>query len=158
MLQVIPANRLMLAFGAFGYEWNDADGAPQATAMTYAEAIAAARQHHVLPQWNADLMQPSIQWIDADSTDHVLWYLDAVTSWNALQSASSLGVAGEAVWRLGAEDPSLWRIFGRNTSPWRGRNSDRFRRDTAWRFRATGSCCASHRTPQRVNDSSYTIP
>ncbi|BAH40183.1 MAG TPA: polysaccharide deacetylase [Gemmatimonas aurantiaca] len=117
MLQVIPANRLMLAFGAFGYEWNDADGAPQATAMTYAEAIAAARQHHVLPQWNADLMQPSIQWIDADSTDHVLWYLDAVTSWNALQSASSLGVAGEAVWRLGAEDPSLWRIFGRNTSP-----------------------------------------
>ena len=85
--------------------------------MTYAEALSSARAHHVLPQWNHDAMQPVIQWTDADSTDHVLWYLDAVTSWNAMHAASSLGVAGEAVWRLGAEDPALWRVFGRRTDP-----------------------------------------
>ncbi|HEY0930416.1 MAG TPA: AcvB/VirJ family lysyl-phosphatidylglycerol hydrolase [Gemmatimonas sp.] len=117
LLQAVPSNHLMLAFGAFGYEWNDADDTPQATAMTYAEAIATARRHQVSPQWDAAAMQPEIQWTDADSTDHVLWYLDAVTSWNALQSAASLGVAGTAVWRLGAEDPALWRVFGRHTNP-----------------------------------------
>lgn len=117
LLTVVPADHLLLAFGAFGYEWNDAVPSTQASAMTYAEALASARAHHVLPQWNPDAMQPVIQWTDADSTDHVLWYLDAVTSWNAMHAASSLGVAGEAVWRLGAEDPALWRVFGRRTDP-----------------------------------------
>src|SRR4029079_3886722 len=45
-----------------------------------------------------------------DSTDHVLWYLDAVTAYNQMRVGHALGVAGHAIWHLGGEDPSLWNM------------------------------------------------
>jgi cellulose synthase/poly-beta-1,6-N-acetylglucosamine synthase-like glycosyltransferase/peptidoglycan/xylan/chitin deacetylase (PgdA/CDA1 family)/spore germination protein YaaH len=115
MVQLVPPSRLIFAFGTFGYAWSDAVPAEKVEAMTYTEAVAEARDHGVLPQWNADALEPTIAWTDADSTDHVIWFLDAATSWNAIHTGTALGVAGQAVWRLGAEDPALWRIFGHGT-------------------------------------------
>ncbi|QJR37430.1 AcvB/VirJ family lysyl-phosphatidylglycerol hydrolase [Gemmatimonas groenlandica] len=114
VLTLVPAAKVMLAFGAFGYAWNDAVPAQPAEAVTYAEALAAARHHGVRPQWDRQALEPVISWTDADSTDHVLWYLDATTNWNAMQRTTSLGAAGAALWRLGAEDPAIWRVFGKH--------------------------------------------
>jgi cellulose synthase/poly-beta-1,6-N-acetylglucosamine synthase-like glycosyltransferase/peptidoglycan/xylan/chitin deacetylase (PgdA/CDA1 family)/spore germination protein YaaH len=113
MVSLVRPDKVMLAFGAFGYEWNDAVPAQRASAVTYAEALTDARAHGTLPRWSASAAEPYIRWTDADSTDHVIWYLDAATTWNAMRAGMSLGVAGQAVWRLGAEDPALWRVFGR---------------------------------------------
>lgn len=115
MVQLVPPSHLIFAFGTFGYAWSDAVPAEKVEAMTYTEAVAEARDHGVLPQWNADALEPTVSWTDADSTDHVIWFLDAATSWNAIHTGTALGVAGQAVWRLGAEDPALWRIFGHGT-------------------------------------------
>ncbi len=114
VVALVPPSKVMFAFGAFGYSWNDAVPSQPAEAVTYAEALAAARHHHVQPEWDRRALEPVISWTDADSTDHVLWYLDATTSWNAMQQTRALGAAGAALWRLGAEDPSLWRVFGRH--------------------------------------------
>ena len=54
-----------------------------------------------------------VTWSDPDSTDHVVWYLDGVTAYNQIAAGRRLGVAGHALWRLGAEDPSLWQVLGR---------------------------------------------
>ena len=115
MLQLVPASRLMLAFGTFGYAWSDAVPREKANSLTYTEAIAEARAHGVLPRWNADALEPTITWTDPDSTDHVIWFLDAASNWNQIHAGSELGVAGQAVWRLGAEDPALWKVFGHGT-------------------------------------------
>lgn len=115
MVQLVPPSRLIFAFGTFGYAWTDAVPAEPANALTYTEAIAEARDRGVLPQWNADALEPTIRWTDPDSTDHVVWFLDAATNWNAIHTGTALGVAGQAVWRLGAEDPALWRVFGHAT-------------------------------------------
>jgi cellulose synthase/poly-beta-1,6-N-acetylglucosamine synthase-like glycosyltransferase/peptidoglycan/xylan/chitin deacetylase (PgdA/CDA1 family)/spore germination protein YaaH len=115
MTRLVAPSRLIFAFGTFGYEWTDAIPTERAVALTYTEAIAEARRHGVLPHWNADALEPNISWTDPDSTDHVIWFLDAATNWNALHVGTALGVAGQAVWRLGAEDPALWRVFGHGT-------------------------------------------
>lgn len=114
VISLVPPTKVMLAFGAFGYAWNDAVPSQPAEAVTYAEALAAARHHGVRPQWDRQALEPVISWTDADSTDHVLWYLDATTNWNAMQQTTSLGAAGAALWRLGAEDPAIWRVFGKH--------------------------------------------
>lgn len=112
---LVPPERLLLAVGTFGYEWTDAVPASRPPALTWAEAMAAAREHGVLPRWDRDALEPQIRWTDTDSTDHIVWFLDGATTWNALQVGTTLGVAGHAVWRLGAEDPTVWRVFGHGT-------------------------------------------
>lgn len=116
-VKLVPADHLLIAFGTFGYDWTDAVPRHDAEPMSYTDVMRAAREHHVTPMWDAASYQPLVTWTDADSTDHVLWYLDAVTNWNALRTTSAMGVAGHALWRLGAEDPSLWHVFGRGSRP-----------------------------------------
>ncbi|MBX9928797.1 MAG: glycosyltransferase [Gemmatimonadaceae bacterium] len=111
--QQVPAEKVLLALGAFGYDWTDAVPAEPASAMTYTETLAAARRHQVMPTWDVTQRSPALRWTDPDSTEHLVWYLDATTGWNSLQHARTLGVAGAAIWRLGAEDPALWQVFGR---------------------------------------------
>ncbi|HEY3257490.1 MAG TPA: glycosyltransferase, partial [Gemmatimonadaceae bacterium] len=57
-----------------------------------------------------------VTWTEPDSTDHVVWFLDGVTAFNEIREARSLGTAGEAIWRLGSEDPGVWQILGRTTT------------------------------------------
>jgi hypothetical protein len=61
-------------------------------------------------------MNPYMQWTDPDSTDHVLWYLDATTAYNQMKVGHALGVAGHAIWHLGGEDPSMWSAIGADGS------------------------------------------
>jgi len=61
-------------------------------------------------------LNPYMQWTDADSTDHVLWYLDATTAYNQMRVGHMLGVAGHAIWHLGGEDPSIWSAIGTDGS------------------------------------------
>lgn len=113
-LSAIPAAKLVLAVGAYGYDWNDgAPGAP-ADEMTFQDVMTAARQHGRSPAFDHASRTPYLQWTDRDSTDHVVWYLDGVTAYNEMLVGRRLGVAGAALWRLGAEDPSLWGILGRS--------------------------------------------
>lgn len=109
----VPADKLVLAVGAYGYDWNDgAPGAP-ADEMTFQDVMTAARRSGRLPGFDRASGNPFLTWTDPDSTDHVAWYLDGVTAWNQIVAGRRLGVAGHALWRLGGEDPSLWRVLGR---------------------------------------------
>jgi cellulose synthase/poly-beta-1,6-N-acetylglucosamine synthase-like glycosyltransferase/peptidoglycan/xylan/chitin deacetylase (PgdA/CDA1 family) len=110
-LAAVPAAKAIVAVGAYGYAWNDATR--DVEGMTHGEVLAAARAHGTMPRWDARSMNPYLAWSDPDSTDHVVWYLDAVTGYNQARAAASLGAAGVAVWRLGGEDPALWRVLGR---------------------------------------------
>lgn len=110
-LAAIPPGKAILALGAYGYAWNDATS--DVEAMTHQEVLETARAHGVLPRWDAVSRNPYLTWSDPDSTDHVVWYLDAVTGYNQARTAESLGAAGVGLWRLGGEDPALWRVLGR---------------------------------------------
>lgn len=110
-LRVVPAAKAVLAIGAYGYDWND--GGPQASgeAMTFQDVMRTAREHQAPLLFDRKSLNPYVQWTDADSTDHVVWYLDGVTAWNQMAVGRLLGVRGHALWRLGAEDPSVWNAL-----------------------------------------------
>ena len=112
--RLVPPSKLILMIGAYGYDWNDAEAVAlhRAEPSDFQETMAAARGPlQPRPRFDPVSMNPYMQWTTADSTDHVLWYLDAVTAYNEMLVGHSLGVAGHAIWHLGGEDPSLWNII-----------------------------------------------
>ena len=113
---VSPA-KLVLTVGAYGYDWNDAEAIVnhQAELYSFQETMRAARgPTQPRPHFDPVSLNPYLQWTDPDSTDHLLWYLDGTTMYNAMEAGHALGVAGHAIWRLGSEDPSIWNALGRH--------------------------------------------
>ena len=114
MLRVVPPEKAILAVGAYGYDWNDGDSLSNGQTLTFQELMSAMRNAPIKSfHFDTATLNPYARWTDADSTDHVAWYLDAVTAYNQILAGQSLGVAGHAIWRLGSEDPAIWRAIGR---------------------------------------------
>jgi cellulose synthase/poly-beta-1,6-N-acetylglucosamine synthase-like glycosyltransferase/peptidoglycan/xylan/chitin deacetylase (PgdA/CDA1 family)/spore germination protein YaaH len=112
--RLVPPSKLILMIGAYGYDWNDAEAVINHRAESYdfAETMRAARASpNPRPHFDERSLNPYMTWTSADSTDHVLWYLDATTAYNEMKAGRALGVAGHALWHLGGEDPSLWNTI-----------------------------------------------
>jgi len=119
MMRAIPPRKAILAMGAYGYDWNDADPSRQGDEMTFQDVmthvrVAAADGDSAALHFDAGSLNPYATWRDPDSTDHVAWYLDGVTAYNEMLAGDAFGAAGMAVWRLGSEDPSVWAVLGRH--------------------------------------------
>lgn len=107
-LKVLSPSKTIFAIGAYGYDWNDAGPDASGQQYTFQEVMAAGREHASHMGFDRGSLNPYMMWTDPDSTDHLVWYLDAVTAYNQTRVARQLGAAGWAVWRLGAEDPNFW--------------------------------------------------
>ena len=109
VLDALPPGKGILAVGAYGYDWNDAGPRASGEAMTFQDVMAAVRDHGIAVQFDSASLNPYAVYTDADSTDHVVWFLDGATAYNEMRAGEALNAGGIAVWRLGSEDPSLWR-------------------------------------------------
>ncbi len=110
-LALLPPRTAILGIGAYGYDWNDAAGSTQVDEMTFQDVMKAARARPGALRMDPASLTPYLAWTDADSTDHLTWFLDATTAWNQIRAGARLGAAGHALWRLGSEDPSLWNVL-----------------------------------------------
>jgi peptidoglycan-N-acetylglucosamine deacetylase len=108
---VVPREKLILMIGAYGYDWSDRTGKIKAYGATFQDVIRDMRDSGAVMRMDRPSLNPVITYQSPDSSDHELWFLDAITAYNEMRVAQSLGVAGVAFWRLGSEDPSLWRIL-----------------------------------------------
>ncbi|WP_353226443.1 glycosyltransferase [Novosphingobium sp.] len=110
-LKGVPASKVIMALGSYGYDWHDGAADP----MTIEEAWLAALDSSTRPTW--DKTSGNAGFAYGDDTDanpatpgvrHDVWMIDAATSWNQLQVLRQLGVSSIALWRLGSEDPGFW--------------------------------------------------
>jgi cellulose synthase/poly-beta-1,6-N-acetylglucosamine synthase-like glycosyltransferase/peptidoglycan/xylan/chitin deacetylase (PgdA/CDA1 family)/spore germination protein YaaH len=111
--RLVSPSKLVLMIGAYGYDWNDAEAVAnhQADLYGFQDVMRAARgPTQPRPHFDPVSLNPYLTWTSADSTDHVLWYLDGVTAYNEMRVGHALGVAGHAIWRLGSEDPTIWNV------------------------------------------------
>lgn len=111
MAELSPA-KTIVCFGNYGYNW--ANDKSEAETVSFQEALLAAKESLDSPadiKFDAASKNPYFTY-DENGKTHTVWFLDAVTAFNELQSAKPYNVAGFALWRLGSEDPSLWKIFG----------------------------------------------
>jgi cellulose synthase/poly-beta-1,6-N-acetylglucosamine synthase-like glycosyltransferase/peptidoglycan/xylan/chitin deacetylase (PgdA/CDA1 family)/spore germination protein YaaH len=108
----VPAAKLLVGLGQYGYEWSDTS--ESALELTFQDVMQLARDNHVMPAMDPGTLNPTFAWDEADSISHIVWYLDAPTAFNQMRRALPAGVAGFGVWRLGSEDPSLWTVLSRD--------------------------------------------
>jgi peptidoglycan-N-acetylglucosamine deacetylase len=114
-----PAEKVVLALGAYGYDWpldEEGDAAAAAEEVSYAQALVLARENESPLQWDAPSRSSWFDYTDDDTgVRHAVWFLDAPAAMAQLQGVQPLGLRGTALWRLGAEDPRLFSLF--NTAP-----------------------------------------
>jgi cellulose synthase/poly-beta-1,6-N-acetylglucosamine synthase-like glycosyltransferase/spore germination protein YaaH/peptidoglycan/xylan/chitin deacetylase (PgdA/CDA1 family) len=115
-LRVVPPAKAILAIGAYGYDWTDATPAASGDERTFQDVMRAARSHGATVHFDSLSRNPWVSYTDPDSTDHVVWFLDAATASNEAAIGEALGAAGHAIWRLGGEDPALWDAIGAHSS------------------------------------------
>lgn len=111
VLDAIPAHKLLLGLGQYGYHWRS--DRPEAATVSVGEAVALGRAANGGPWFDANTRNPNATWKDEQGVTHTVWYLDATTVWNQMRASEVTGVAGVALWRLGSEDATLWRVLGR---------------------------------------------
>jgi peptidoglycan-N-acetylglucosamine deacetylase len=107
MVQRIPPEKLIVALGAYGYDWNTATPAAPA-ALGFSEAMMLAADHHSELESKGEAMNTSFTYADEAKNKHVVWVLDAISAWNQLDALRQNKVRGVSFWKLGMEDPGLW--------------------------------------------------
>lgn len=117
----IPATKLVLGIGAYGYDWTRDGSEPQS--VTNAEALAAAagyrdqeRARDVV-DFDSTALEPTFTYTDEHNVGHEVWFLDGVTVANAMRLAKHYNTRGAALWALGMEDDTTWRSFSRTAPP-----------------------------------------
>ncbi len=97
----VPAAKLIVALGSYGYDWHDG----HADALTIDEAFLAAHDSGSMPLFDPASGNSGFAY-DDNGHRHTIWMMDAAASWN--QMSQLRGVGGIALWRLGSEDPGFW--------------------------------------------------
>jgi len=114
-LRRAPADKLVVGLGAYGYDWPldaDGDAARPAEELSYAQALALARERDAPMAWDAQSRTSWFEYQDGESgTRHVVHFLDAPAALAQLRAISALRLRGSAIWRLGGEDPKIFSLF-----------------------------------------------
>ena len=118
-LQVVPAAKLMVAIGNYGYEWGpkgknikcDSGETAHACTVTVQQALLKSHESEETAELDSDSLNPHFSFLDEDGGRRDVWFLDAVSSTNQMHAAQRLGINAFALWRLGGEDRSLWQTW-----------------------------------------------
>ncbi|HNJ46997.1 MAG TPA: glycosyltransferase [Novosphingobium sp.] len=104
----VPANKLIVAVGSYGYDWHDG----HADALTLNEAWLAAHDSGSVPRFDPASGNSGFAYDESGADGdhrHTIWMMDAATSWNQIRQLK--GIEGIALWRLGSEDPGFWEAI-----------------------------------------------
>ena len=104
LAQIDPAH-VVVALGAYGYDWPDGAPAAVVSAAAAAQLGKAAGQPDIraAPDGN-----PHFSYAGPDGRDHTVWRLDAGAFRAQRAAVLARHTRGVAIWRLGLEDPALW--------------------------------------------------
>src|SRR5215471_8933040 len=113
MAKEIPSAKIILGMAAYGYDWPESG---EATPVTYQQAIATAALYHEQIRFDNDTYNNHYGYADDEGIHHNVFFTDAATNFNVMRFADEYGLAGTAIWRLGAEDERLWSFYNRDLS------------------------------------------
>lgn len=109
----ISSDKVILALACYGYDWPDAD---VGKTITYQQAIANASRYGSKVIYNPLSANLNYSYTDESSVHHQVFFTDAATNFNLIRKADDWGVAGIALWRMGAEDPRVWTFITKDLS------------------------------------------
>lgn len=110
-LKQVPAAKSVVCIGNYGYDWyTDKSGHQVGTEHSVEEAWRIAHESDAQIQFDPASGNPYFLY-EEDGVKHEMWFLDAVSAWNQLETVDNTSVSGVALWRLGWEDPAIWPAF-----------------------------------------------
>ncbi|WP_374573858.1 glycosyltransferase [Phenylobacterium sp.] len=109
----LDPGRVVLALGAYGYDWTLKDGGGRADsqAVTFNEATQIAHDSGSAVAMDEAALNPEFGYVDENGRRHDVWFLDAATFYNQIRVGDLFHPLGYALWRLGSEDPGIWKVF-----------------------------------------------
>ncbi len=102
-VRAVGPRRAIVAIGNYAYDWGSDGAEPLTVDQAWKKAVEAG----VSPVFDPASGNSHFAY-EEDGVRHKVWMLDALSSWNHLQTARHLDAAGVALWRLGSEDPGFW--------------------------------------------------
>ena len=113
VLELVPAQKLVVGIANYAYDWSEAPKKAHETAkeMSVQEALLHASESESEVEFDAASLNPHYSYSDEHNHIHQVWMLDAVTGYNQLRVSERMGVQGTALWRLGSSDSSLWPVW-----------------------------------------------
>lgn len=105
MLASVPAQKLVIGVGTYGYDWSRGPGQE----ISFPRALSAATQANASIEWDNNARAPYFSY-QANGQRHQVWMEDAGSVSGRVSDALSRRCAGIGLWRLGDEDPDLWRV------------------------------------------------
>ncbi len=100
----VRASKVELGVPTYGYDWPDGK---RGTSVTYAEARALHRKHHVAVWWSATNAESHFTY-RAKGVRHRVWFADGRSIRVRAQVAENAGLRGIVLWTLGGEPRSAW--------------------------------------------------
>jgi cellulose synthase/poly-beta-1,6-N-acetylglucosamine synthase-like glycosyltransferase/peptidoglycan/xylan/chitin deacetylase (PgdA/CDA1 family)/spore germination protein YaaH len=116
-IERVGAERLVVALGAYCYDWIIADGAPPAEGLSFREAMDRARAAGATPEFEREAENARFAYTDGEQRVHDVWCQDALSAWNQRLMMRGKGLNRVAVWRLGTEDETVWSVLDQKTQP-----------------------------------------
>jgi peptidoglycan-N-acetylglucosamine deacetylase len=110
---MIPADKVIVGIGAYGYDWRE--GRVVAEAIGFTTAVERSKVSGEPITAGDHDVNSHFSYKDNDG-QHQVWLLDAVSGWNQYRVARQEKTRGVAIWRTGLEDPGLWSFYRNRTA------------------------------------------
>ena len=114
-LSEIPSQKLIIAMGAYGYDWT-MNSTSTAQSLKFSEAMSLAKDVYAEPQLDQASRNMAFAYRD-NNVDHQVWFLNGITAWNESLILKKKNVLGLSMWRLGTEDPQFWTAIAPKATP-----------------------------------------
>ena len=113
VLQVVPAQKIVVGIANYAYDWTETDKKQKAHSEEFSiqEALLHAYESETEIEFDPASLNPHYSYSDEQNRTHQVWLLDAVTAYNEERASERLGVQGTALWRYGSADSSIWPIW-----------------------------------------------
>ncbi|MGO1370125.1 MAG: glycosyl hydrolase family 18 protein [Senegalia sp. (in: firmicutes)] len=104
----MPRSKIMAAVSVFGFDFNlDTE---KNSYVTFDSAMNLANKYNKEIIFDPQTKTPYFKYIDEEGNNHEVWFENNESIKAKIDLASSLGIKGVALWRLGMEDESMWNM------------------------------------------------
>ena len=112
----IPARKIVLGVGLYGYDWSDGRGSP----LTWVQVYGRAKEHGSTVRWDLPSQSPWLTYTDQAGRPHQIWFENAYSASAKFVLARQYGINGVYLWMFGSEDDLTWNKLREN---WAGRRN-----------------------------------
>ncbi len=117
VLPRLPADRVVVVLGAYGYDWTIAESPPPAEDLGFRALMDLARATGASPAFEEQIENGHFAYLDASKKTHDVWFEDALALWNQMLELGKRHVTRIGLWRLGTEDETIWSFLGGDAQP-----------------------------------------